>query len=145
MLRKISLVLGRARSGLMRRVYLLAPGGNPRNMISPVKYWKALDANQVGAITGEAVASFFVVVVLIVVLIIFVWQQGGPMMIEATSNTTALTDAGATAQQVSWFTWAGGALLIILVIAVFIWGVRSLLNPGSGAGMSRGGGRRRRR
>lgn len=98
-----------------------------------------LARSQLGAINAGWLEGIFVSIILLVVLVTFMWQQGLPMLIESTSNTTALEDAGATAAQVNWVVFIGGAIVIFCLIGVLIVGLRVALGGRGGGG---GGGRK---
>lgn len=119
------------KAGIMRRVRVLNPQGNLR-LVSLPTYLRELQTNQVGAVSFGMLETLFASVVLIVVVIIFLYQQGLPMIIEATSNTTALTEAGATADQVSWAEFAGYILVIVLIVGLILLGIRSMKMGGGG-------------
>lgn len=144
-MRALMVVLRRLCRGIVKavtvRARLLSPAGNLRLVSLPV-YLKQVHELEGGFISVQWLEGIFVGVILLVVLITFLWQQGIPEVIEATSNTTALTDAGATSAQVNWATWIGGAIVIFLFIGALIMGIRIAMNKGGASGG--GGGRRRR-
>ena len=112
------------------------------SMADSVKNAHVQLSSERGAISTGWLEGLFVGIILLVVLITFLWQTGIPMVIEATSNTTALTNAGATASQVSWATFIGGAIVIFIFVGALIMGIRIATGGGGGGG---GGGRKRRR
>lgn len=99
-------------------------------------------ASETGSISVGMLESIFVGVILLVILITYLWQQGLPEIISATGNTTALENAGATANQLSWIEFIGGAIVIFLLIGVLVIGIRM---ASAGGARSGGGGRRWRR
>lgn len=101
--------------------------------------YRAIMASQRGAISTGWLESIFVGIILLVVLVTFLLQQGLPELLSATSNTTALTDAGATAAQVNWVTFIGSAIFIFFLLGLLIIGIR-VATGGSG---STGGSKRR--
>ena len=91
-----------------------------------------------GAINAQTIGGIFVGIVLLTMVITFLWQTGLPEIITATSNTTALSDAGATSSQIGWVTFAGGAIVILLIVGAIMFGVRATnLFGGSGGGRPR--------
>ena len=112
------------------------------SMADSVKNAHVQLSSERGTISTGWLEGIFVGIILLVVLITFLWQTGIPMVIEATSNTTALTNAGATASQVSWATFIGGAIVIFIFVGALIMGIRIATGGGGGGG---GGGRKRRR
>jgi hypothetical protein len=135
----------RVNSAITFRSRLLMPGGSLRlNLSEYFAAIKAATAEQRGAISVQWLEGIFVGVILLVVLVTFLWQQGIPEIISATSNTTAMTEAGATSAQISWVGFIGGAIVIFLLIGTLIIGIR-VATGGSGGGGGGGRAFRRRR
>ena len=88
-----------------------------------------------GAMNIQSIGGIFVGIVLLTMVITFLWQTGLPELVTATSNTTAMEAAGATSSQISWMTFAGGAIVILLIVGAIMFAVRSTnLFGGSGGG-----------
>lgn len=91
-----------------------------------------------GAINVQSIGAIFVGIVLLTMVITFLWQTGLPEIVTATNNTTAMEAAGATASQISWMTFAGGAIVILLIVGAIMFALRSTnLFGGSGGGRPR--------
>lgn len=129
----------KVRKAVERRVALLRPDETRPFHLEFSRYFQTLNAEQRGAVNVKALEAVFVGVILLVVLITFMLQQGLPMILSASSNTTALEDAGATTTQTGWVTFIGGAIFIFFLVGLLIWGIRTAMPSTGGGG---GGGRR---
>lgn len=119
------------RAGVVYRRNLLDPEGNMR--LDFRGYFQHLLENpERGAISTKMLESILVGAIIVTLIITYVMQQGGPMILEATSNTTALENAGATSNQISMATWIGGAIFIVLLVSVIVVGFRAFLGGGGG-------------
>ena len=107
-------------------------------------HMKLLHTEEAGFSTGK-MEALFIGIILLVIVIQFLFQQGLPMVLTATSNTTAMESAGATAAQLSWVSYIGSAIVIFLLVALLIMGIRTGLGSSGGGGGGKRGGRRRRR
>lgn len=133
------------KEAVQRRARILSPEGNLR-LVSLSDYLHQLKAEpQRGSINAGFIETLFVGVILLVVMITFLWQQGIPEIISATSNTSAMTAAGADAATVNWASFIGKAVVIFLLIAALIVAARMARGGGSATGSIRRRVRRSRR
>jgi len=95
---------------------------------------------QRGAMNTNILMTFFFAIIIIVALITYLWQEGLPQILTATSNTTALTAAGATTSQLNWITMIGGLVFLVIILGLlqYVFGI-------FGGGGGKGGGKRWRR